>query len=253
MALTEAVQDYLEKLYWFGEAQIEPTQANLARAMNVSQPSVTEMVRRLIDDGLITRDEHRHLLFTPEGQEIAHKAVSPAPAARGVPHRGVRDPVGRGARGGPQPRAPAVRIGRAPHVRDDVRRHRVPARAPDRRRTARGGRPAVARQRRLTCDAAALRERGRRPAAPVPARGARARHRVHRGVRQFDRGGAATDRAAATRSRSRCRSPAPSACGSRSAERAPRRPTCRAPALRRRCSARPPGACNTPGSHRRKR
>src|SRR6476620_4196084 len=76
MALTEAVQDYLEKLYWFGEAQIEPTQANLARAMNVSQPSVTEMVRRLIDDGLITRDEHRHLLFTPEGQEIAHKAVS---------------------------------------------------------------------------------------------------------------------------------------------------------------------------------
>ena len=36
MALTEAVQDYLEKLYWFGEAGIEPTQANLARAMNVS-------------------------------------------------------------------------------------------------------------------------------------------------------------------------------------------------------------------------
>ncbi|MDX6377668.1 MAG: DtxR family transcriptional regulator, Mn-dependent transcriptional regulator [Gaiellaceae bacterium] len=76
MALTEAVQDYLEKLYWFGEAQIEPTQANLARAMNVSQPSVTEMVRRLVDDGLITRDAHRHLLFTEQGQEIAHKAVS---------------------------------------------------------------------------------------------------------------------------------------------------------------------------------
>jgi DtxR family Mn-dependent transcriptional regulator len=76
MALTEAVQDYLEKLYWFGEANIEPTQANLARAMNVSQPSVTEMVRRLIDDGLIVRDEHRHLIFTPEGQEIAHRVVS---------------------------------------------------------------------------------------------------------------------------------------------------------------------------------
>jgi len=30
MALTEAVQDYLEKLYWFEEADIEPTQANLA-------------------------------------------------------------------------------------------------------------------------------------------------------------------------------------------------------------------------------
>ena len=35
MALTEAIQEYLEKLYWFEEAGIEPTQANLARAMGV--------------------------------------------------------------------------------------------------------------------------------------------------------------------------------------------------------------------------
>jgi DtxR family Mn-dependent transcriptional regulator len=76
MALTEAVQDYLEKLYWFGEAGIEPTQANLARAMNVSQPSVTEMVRRLIDDGLIERDERKRLRFTPKGEEIASHIVS---------------------------------------------------------------------------------------------------------------------------------------------------------------------------------
>ena len=76
MALTEAVQDYLEKLYWFGEAEIEPTQANLARAMNVSQPSVTEMVRRLVDEGLIVRGEDRHLMFTDDGREIAHRVVS---------------------------------------------------------------------------------------------------------------------------------------------------------------------------------
>lgn len=76
MALTEAVQDYLEKLYWFGEAEIEPTQANLARAMDVSQPSVTEMVRRLVDDGLVERDQRRRLSFTPEGREIAARVVS---------------------------------------------------------------------------------------------------------------------------------------------------------------------------------
>jgi DtxR family Mn-dependent transcriptional regulator len=76
MALTEAVQDYLEKLYWFEEARIEPTQANLARAMNVSQPSVTEMVRRLVDEGLITRDARRHLVFTDEGRTVAHHVVS---------------------------------------------------------------------------------------------------------------------------------------------------------------------------------
>jgi len=76
MALTEAVQDYLEKLYWFEEAGIEPTQANLARAMQVSQPSVTEMVRRLVDEGLVERDERKRLHFTKEGEEVAHHIVS---------------------------------------------------------------------------------------------------------------------------------------------------------------------------------
>src|SRR4051812_48578971 len=76
MALTEAIQDYLEKLYWFEEAGIEPTQANLARAMQVSQPSVTEMVRRLVDEGLIERDERKRLRFTPRGEEVASHIVS---------------------------------------------------------------------------------------------------------------------------------------------------------------------------------
>ena len=76
MALTEGEQDYLEKLYWFEEAGIEPTQANLARAMGVSQPSVTEMVRRLVDKGLVDRDERRRLQFTEEGHEVAHRVVS---------------------------------------------------------------------------------------------------------------------------------------------------------------------------------
>ncbi len=76
MALTEAEQDYLEKLYWFEEAGIEPTQANLARGMNVSQPSVTEMVRRLVDDGLVERDDRKRLHFTAHGHEVAQKVVS---------------------------------------------------------------------------------------------------------------------------------------------------------------------------------
>jgi DtxR family Mn-dependent transcriptional regulator len=76
VALSETVEEYLEKLYWFGEAGIEPTQANLARAMGVSQPTVTEMVRRLADDGLIERDERKRLHFTPEGDRIARHIVS---------------------------------------------------------------------------------------------------------------------------------------------------------------------------------
>ena len=45
--LTPAIQEYLESLYWLGEAGIERTPTNLARAMQVSPPSVTGMVRRL--------------------------------------------------------------------------------------------------------------------------------------------------------------------------------------------------------------
>ena len=76
VALTEAIQDYLEKLYWFGEAGIEPTQVNLARAMSVSQPSVTEMVRRLVDEGLVRRDERKRIRFTEHGEEVARHIVS---------------------------------------------------------------------------------------------------------------------------------------------------------------------------------
>ncbi|MDX6570536.1 MAG: DtxR family transcriptional regulator, Mn-dependent transcriptional regulator, partial [Gaiellales bacterium] len=76
MALTEAIEEYVEKLFWFSEAGIEPTQANLARAMQVSQPSVTEMARRLIDEGLVERDDRKRLQFTVEGEKVAKHIVS---------------------------------------------------------------------------------------------------------------------------------------------------------------------------------
>ena len=44
--LSEATQEYLESIYWLYEAGIERTQANLARALQVSQPSASEMLRR---------------------------------------------------------------------------------------------------------------------------------------------------------------------------------------------------------------
>jgi len=52
-SLTSTVEEYLEKLFWMNEAGIDPTQANLARAVGVSQPTALEMVRRLVDDGFV--------------------------------------------------------------------------------------------------------------------------------------------------------------------------------------------------------
>ncbi len=74
--LSEAAQEYLESIYWMYEAGIERTQANLARALRVSQPSASEMLRRLVDDGLVSRDEHKLINFSVSGREVAERIVA---------------------------------------------------------------------------------------------------------------------------------------------------------------------------------
>jgi DtxR family Mn-dependent transcriptional regulator len=74
--LSEATQEYLESVYWLYEARIERTQANLARALRVSQPSASEMLKRLADEELIRRDEHKLIHFTDRGREVAERIVA---------------------------------------------------------------------------------------------------------------------------------------------------------------------------------
>jgi DtxR family transcriptional regulator, Mn-dependent transcriptional regulator len=74
--LTSATQEYLESLYWLGEAGIERTPTNLARAMRVSPPSVTEMVHKLRRDGLVARGPGTRINLTAEGERIARHVVS---------------------------------------------------------------------------------------------------------------------------------------------------------------------------------
>jgi len=74
--LTPAIQEYLESLYWLGEAGIDRTPTNLARAMQVSPPSVTEMVRRLEVEGLVARGPGKRISLTAEGERVASHVVS---------------------------------------------------------------------------------------------------------------------------------------------------------------------------------
>jgi DtxR family transcriptional regulator, Mn-dependent transcriptional regulator len=74
--LSEATQEYLESIYWLYEAGIERTQANLARALRVSQPSASEMLKRLADEGLVNRDDHKLIHFTDSGHEVAERIVA---------------------------------------------------------------------------------------------------------------------------------------------------------------------------------
>jgi DtxR family Mn-dependent transcriptional regulator len=58
-------------MYWLSEARLPITGANIARAMQVSAPTVHEMIGRLESDGYVTRDEDKSLAFTDSGREHA--------------------------------------------------------------------------------------------------------------------------------------------------------------------------------------
>jgi DtxR family Mn-dependent transcriptional regulator len=73
---TEAEEEYLQSLFWLYEAGLPMTAANLARAMQLSAPTVSQMVARLERDGYISRDEERAISFTEEGRRHAERIVS---------------------------------------------------------------------------------------------------------------------------------------------------------------------------------
>ena len=72
---TVAEEEYLQIIYWLQEAELPMTGANVARAMQLSPPTVHEMVRRLVDDGYIARNEDKSLRFTDSGLEHAEAIV----------------------------------------------------------------------------------------------------------------------------------------------------------------------------------
>jgi DtxR family transcriptional regulator, Mn-dependent transcriptional regulator len=73
---TVAEQEYLEMLFWLFEAGLPMTGANLARAMQLSAPTVHEMIGRLERDGYIQRNAERMIEFTPSGRQHAEQIVS---------------------------------------------------------------------------------------------------------------------------------------------------------------------------------
>jgi DtxR family transcriptional regulator, Mn-dependent transcriptional regulator len=72
---TVAEEEYLQILYWLEEAGLPMTAANVARAMQLSAPTVHEMVGRLTDDGYVTRADDKSLAFTEDGRAHAEQIV----------------------------------------------------------------------------------------------------------------------------------------------------------------------------------
>ena len=62
-------------MFWLEEAGLPMTGANIARAMQLSPPTVHEMIGRLIDDGYVERKPDKSLDFTASGREHASHIV----------------------------------------------------------------------------------------------------------------------------------------------------------------------------------
>ncbi len=72
---TVAEEEYLQTIFWLQEAGLAMTGANVARAMQLSAPTVHEMIGRLERDGYVTRDADKTLAFTENGREHAEGVV----------------------------------------------------------------------------------------------------------------------------------------------------------------------------------
>jgi DtxR family Mn-dependent transcriptional regulator len=72
---TVAEEEYLQTIYWLMEAGLPITGANIARAMQLSPPTVHEMIGRLEHDGYVVRAGDKSLRFSDEGREQAELIV----------------------------------------------------------------------------------------------------------------------------------------------------------------------------------
>jgi DtxR family transcriptional regulator, iron-dependent repressor len=70
-----AEEEYLQIMFWLEEARLPITGANIARAMQLSPPTVHEMIGRLEADGYVERESDKSLVFTQRGRGEAEAIV----------------------------------------------------------------------------------------------------------------------------------------------------------------------------------
>ncbi len=70
-----AFEEYSETVYELAEDGVEVIQARIAERLDVSRPAVSEMIRRMQREGLVSVDDDAHISLTDEGQQIATTVV----------------------------------------------------------------------------------------------------------------------------------------------------------------------------------
>jgi DtxR family Mn-dependent transcriptional regulator len=72
---SESVEEYLEAIHSFNEKNQLAKNQDLAEKLQVSPPSVTQMVKRLADEGLVHYEPYKGTHLTGKGMALAQKVV----------------------------------------------------------------------------------------------------------------------------------------------------------------------------------
>jgi len=73
--LTESMEDYLEMIYRLLETKGYVRVVDLAEALGVQPSSVTRMIRKLNERGLVCYEKYRNIALTPKGTAIGRFLV----------------------------------------------------------------------------------------------------------------------------------------------------------------------------------
>jgi len=108
--LSDVMEDYLKAIYTLQRDQGPPVRTSaIADHLDVTPPTVTSMVEKLTERGLLTPREVQGRRTHRRGRDGRHRGAAPPPPAGGVPRRPPRLRVGRGPRRGRRPRTPHLR------------------------------------------------------------------------------------------------------------------------------------------------
>ena len=72
---SDSVEEYLEAIHSFNEDGEMAKTTDLAKILNVSPPSVTQMIKRLSDQGLVEYRPYKGAVLTGKGMAMAQKVV----------------------------------------------------------------------------------------------------------------------------------------------------------------------------------
>ena len=98
MAVSEAIENYLETIYILSQRQNEVHAIDICAYLSYSRPTVSIVLRQMREHGLVTVNQENHIFLTEEGLRIAsrvferHEVLTQMLTQLGVSHEtAVRD------------------------------------------------------------------------------------------------------------------------------------------------------------------